>query len=280
MIESDLMIASQRIDRDRFSIVLGAAALGLTLGRVLQFPARHVGLSVLGSELGIQLTAEWLMLALVVGLVAAGVHGMICLHPRCPDNNLHHTAVHTILPALTILAAGLHLSRIEDIQLWMLAMLGAILALGVTIAIEAASLEPAEDGESDAQLPVTVTIYLLAVSLFACVFRTRARALVIAPEVSLVGALLAIRLFWQPAERSGRAALYGGIVGFVLGQAAWALNYWKITTPSAAGLLLLFFYGAAGISRQSLSGNTSTRGVLQHAAVGLAAAALILALKG
>lgn len=280
LIESTVMEAGARIDQDRLSIVLGATALGLTLGQVVQLPARHLGLDVLGSPLGIQVSAEVLMLALVVGVVATGVHGLVRLHPSCPDGTPRHTAVHWILPGLTVLSTGIFLSTIDDLMLWALAMLGGVILLGVVISAEFASLDPAVDGQSSDRLSLTVIIYLLAAAFYVLILGTRARTLLTAPEVFVVSALLALRLFWQPAEQSGSSALYGAIVGLVLSQIVWSLNHWKLSPPSGAVILLLVFYTAAGIAKRSLMGKLSSRGLLEHAAVGLVAAALILALRG
>ena len=279
MIESYLMEASPGIDRDRLSIVLGAAALGFTLSKVVQLPTRRVGVEVLGSQLGVQLTTEWLMLAFVVGLVAAGVHGLIRLHPGCPSGHVRHTYVFWILPGLTALALGVLLAGADGILPWVLGMVGGIVVLGIVISSEFASMGRTEDEQLKAQLFTTVVIYLLAGTLFALVYRTRVRTLLTAPALLGVSALLALRYLWGPSRRPSRIALYGGVVGLVMSQAVWALNYWRITALSGAALLLLIFYVVAGIARQSLLERMSARALLEYGVVGLAAAGFILLLR-
>jgi hypothetical protein len=276
MIESYVMEGRPQIDRDRLSIVLGAAALGFTLSKVVQLPTQRVGVEVLGSQLGIQLTTEWLMLAFVVSLVATGVHGLVRLHPCCPDGHVRHTYVFWILPGLTALASGILLAKVDEIQLWVPGMGGGIILLGMAISSEFASLDRAEDGQPNTLLFTTFAIYLLAGTLFTLIYGTRARTLLIAPAVFGVSTLLAMRLFWQPSERPARMALYACVVGVVMGQAVWALNYWRITVLSGAALLLLLFYIAGGVARQSLLGRTSGRALLEYGVVGLVAAGLIL----
>lgn len=279
MIESYLMEASPRIDRDRLSIVLGAAALGFTLSRVVQLPTRRVGVEVLGSQLGVQLTTEWLMLAFVVGLVAAGVHGLIRLHPGCPTGHVRHTYVFWILPGLAALAIGVLLAGAGGILLWVLGMVGGIVVLGIVISGEFASMGRTEDDRLKAQLFTTVVIYLLAGTLFGLVYGTQARTLLTAPALFGVSTLLAMRYLWGSSRRPSRIALYAGVVGLVMSQAVWALNYWRITALSGAALLLLVFYVAAGIARQSLLERMSARALLEYGVVGLAAAGFILVLR-
>jgi hypothetical protein len=278
MIESYLMEASPRVDRDRLSIVLGAAALGFTLSKVVQLPTPRLGAEVLGSQLGVQLTSEWLMVAFAIGLVSAGVHGLLQLHPCLPGRHVRHTYVFWILPGLTALASGVLLTRVEEVPVWVPAMGAAIILLGLVISSEFAALGRTEDEWPTAQLLTTVVVYLLAGTLFTLIYGTRARTLLMAPAVFGVSTLLAMRHCWRPSEGLARVALHGCAVGLVMSQAVWALNYWKITALAGAALLLLIFYVAAGVARQSLQGKTDSRALLEYGVVGLIAAGLALVL--
>jgi hypothetical protein len=278
MIESYLMEAKPQIDRDRLSIVLGAAALGFTLSKLVQLPTQRVGVEVLGSQLGVQVTTEWLMLAFVVGLVATGVHGLLRLHPGCPDGHVCHTFIFWILPGLTALAVGLLLGRADEMPLWVLGMSGGIILLGIAISSEFSALGRTEDEQLKAELFTTVVIYLLAGTLFLLIYGARARTLLTAPVLFGVSTLLAMRHLWRRSERPARIVLYGCVVGLVMSQTVWALSYWKITALSGAALLLLVFYAAAGIARQSLREEMSARAVLEYGLVGLVTAGLVLLL--
>jgi hypothetical protein len=218
------------------------------------------------------------MVAFVVGLVITGIHSLFRLHPSCRQGQVRHTFMLWILPGLTVLTSGVLLARTESIQTWLLSMIGGIVLLGVVITIEFRSLDSAELAQPQAQLSATVFIYLLAFILLMLVYATRARTLLVAPLTFVVSALLAMRFFWNRVQQLGRVVLYGGVVGLVMGQVVWALNYWRITPISGGVVLLLLFYSATGITQQLLLGRMSRRVLLEYVVVALVAAAIILGL--
>ena len=55
--------------------------------------------------------------------------------------------------------------------------------------------------------------------------------------------------------------IYGAIVGLLLGQITWALNYWPLLPGLTGGLLLLLsFYLTVGIAQQGLPRTVSPAG--------------------
>ena len=69
--------------------------------------------------------------------------------------------------------------------------------------------------------------------------------------------------------------IYGVVVGLLLGEMTWALNYWPLLPGLTGGLLLLLsFYLAVGIALQGLQGRLSRRVSLEFAV--FAAVALVL----
>ena len=54
--------------------------------------------------------------------------------------------------------------------------------------------------------------------------------------------------------RARVALVYGGIVGLVLGEVTWALNYWVLPGLTGGLLLLLIFYLLIGIAQHVYRG--------------------------
>jgi hypothetical protein len=168
------------------------------------------------------------------------------------------------------------LSRTEAIQAWLLLMAGAIILLRVVIANEFRSLEMNASGQTGIGLPVKGLIYLLFLTCAVLIYATRARTLLVAPIVAAISGLLSVRLFWGATQRIGRVVLYGGVVGLIMGQAVWALNFWRIPSLSGGLLLLLIFYVATGIVEQSMLRRMSGRVLFEYGVIALIAFVAIL----
>ena len=68
---------------------------------------------------------------------------------------------------------------------------------------------------------------------------------------------------------------YGGIIGLVLGQVTWALNYWVLPGLTGGLLLLLIFYLLVGIAQQGLQDRLTARVMWEFVVFGLIAVTLI-----
>ncbi len=69
---------------------------------------------------------------------------------------------------------------------------------------------------------------------------------------------------------------YGVIVGLVLGQVTWALNYWSSLNGLTGGLLLLLiFYLLVGIAQQGLQNRLNSRVMFEFVIFTLVALLLI-----
>ena len=272
------MKANPQIDQDRLSIVLAGVAVGFVLSRAIKLPTQQIGLNVLGSQLGVQLSTHWLMVAFVVGLVITGVHSLFSHYLFGRPGQARPTFVSWILPGLTALTSGVLLARTEETQAWLLLVAAGIALLGIVIKNEFRSLDLAGFGRPGVQVLGKGLAYLLVLTLMILIYETGARALLVAPAVFAVSALLAMRFLWSPTQELGQVILYGGVVGLVMGQAVWALNYWQITPFSGGLLLLLIFHFATGIAGQFLLGRMSGRVLLEYGVVVLAAAVLIQSL--
>ncbi len=277
MIQSRL-VARPTVDRDRQSILLGAAAVGFVLSKLVQLPSQRFAVRVLGSSLGIELSTLWLITAFVVGLVVTGVHAILRTHPLCQQRQARPTFVLWILPALTALITGVLLAQAQTLSTWLLALVGGLVLLGLAVANEFHALDPAELGHAGVQLLVTVFIYALALAFLVVIYGTHARALVVAPAALVVCTLLAIRFFWNTSQQLRRVLLYGGVVGLVMAQAVWALNYLHLAPLPGGLFLLLVFYVATGLTQGYFQDQLNRRVLIEYGVIALVAIAAILLL--
>lgn len=276
MIQLRAMKTRLRVDLDRLSIFLGVVALGFTLGRLVELPTRYVGLDVLGSPLGIDLSASWLVTAFVAALVVTGSHMLFLDHP-------HYSAVRGmpvfwILPGLIAIATGAFLANTAGLSGWLAAMITGLVLLAITIANEYRALDPAELGQPGVQLLATVITYAVGLGLLILIHAMHARALLLVPVAFGATALLATRFLWNGLQEFKRVLLYGGLIGLVMAQAVWAVSYWQIGSLMGGCLLLLIFYVTAGIAQQALLGQMGRQVLVEYGVVTLIAAVVIVAL--
>ena len=265
------------IDRDRLSVLIGLILLALALIPLVNAPVRTVGASVLGSELGIPITPGGLITLLAAALACAGVEMLIQPHPRVRSGQARPTFVFWILPALSVVAASQWLNRAPGGVGWALQLLASGAALWLIVRAEYGMIDPDAAAAGRWRLLLNVLAYLLAFGLFAMIWETRARSLITATLMAVAAFLASIDLMWATRAGARRVVTHGAVVALIIGECAWALNYWKATTTTAGLALALIFYAVSGVATQHLFGKL-TRRVLIEFAVVIAAAVLLLIL--
>ena len=68
--------------RDRASVLVWVALMGLVAQRVLALPSREISATVLGSPITLTITTNTILGALLAGLVASGTESVVRAHPR------------------------------------------------------------------------------------------------------------------------------------------------------------------------------------------------------
>lgn len=108
---------------------------------------------------------------------------------------------------------------------------------------------------------------LMAFGLFSAIYYAHLRTLYSAVFVGSCGALLAYaQLQWT--QTKANLGLLSLMVGFILAQALWALNYWSAPFLLGGALLLVIFYVVTGMLQNSLTENASTRTYWEYAIIG------------
>ena len=73
---------------------------------------------------------------------------------------------------------------------------------------------------------------------------------------------------------------YSLLIGLLLGESAWALNYWRLSALAGGMTLLLIFYVIVGVVQQALLNRLTRRTLIEFVAVTTVTFILILRLNG
>ncbi len=268
-----------RLNRDRLSVLIALILLTSVLFRFVQLPQITRQFHLLGSPLEVNLTGTGLLVALVCGLTAMGAFYILAAHPDAPDRLPRPLYFSWVLPGLLGGMAAYLIELAPNEVVWGGGLLLAMLFIGLTVAAEFAALSPRHPASTRARLGLNILAYLLAFLFFYLIYRTRARSLVTATTITVVASLIALDLLGVAETRATRVVLYSGIIGLIVGEMTWALNYWRVDNWTAGLLLLLFFYLTTGIAQQNLMGRLRPAVLLEFGFVTVAVLALILFLK-
>lgn len=263
--------------RDRISVTTWVLVLGLGLSLVLQLPTTIVSFRALGSPTSLELSATTLM-ALILALAAAvGTESLIRLHPKRQPNRLGLSWAYWALPAAISIITVVLLPGISTQLLKVAVILVSGLLLMLAFFSLYATVEPGQPGFRRARLWLDVLSYGAALLLFLFVYQSRTRSLLSGTMVSLTAALLAVELLRSATNEMRQVLMYSAVVGLLLGELTWALNYWPLLPGLTGGLLLLLaFYLAVGIALQGLQKRLTRRVLVEFAFFGVVALSLIV----
>jgi len=266
-----------RLNRDRLSVLIALILLLSVLFRFIQFPEASWALHILGSPLEIRVTGRWFLVILVAELAALGTRYVLAGHPDAPHRLPRPLYLSWVLPGL-LAGVAVYLVELSPTEwVWAGGLLLAALVIGMAVSAEFGALSTDAPGYARARLALNVLAYLLAFILFYAIYRTRARSIITASGVTLVAFLVALDLLSVADVRVGRVGLYAGVVGLVVGEATWSLNYWRLGDWAGGLFLLVVFYLAAGVAHQHLLERLSVRVLLEFGVVAVVVLTAILA---
>jgi hypothetical protein len=262
--------------RDRVSVATWMVVLGLGLSLLVQFPSAEISFWALGSPISLSITGTLLAAFFLAIMAAAGAESVISVHPLFVTRQARiRTWSFWALPmALTIIfAVLLPLAGSPMVQVLALALSGVL--LGAAYLGLYATVERGKPKFRRSRLWLDALAYGSALILFLFVYQTRTRSLVSGTLVAITAMLLAAEILRTATNRSGSALTYGGIIGLILGQVTWALNYWVLPGLTGGLLLLLIFYLLVGIAQQGLQERLTPRIMWEFVVFGLIALVLI-----
>jgi hypothetical protein len=273
------LLESRQADfRDRISVASWPIVLGLALSNFFSLPTYEFSFVAFGSPATVPLTGAFLVAMFLAVLAAAGTESVIRAHPNfatAAQRTEGRTWPFWALPmALTVIVAVLlpraptPLIQVFGLLFTAVVLITVFYALYLTVGV-------GQPGFRRARLILNVLTYLSAVVLFLFVYQTRTRSLVSGSLIAAIGALLAIELLRSSTDRTATVLAYGMIVGLILGEVTWALNYWPLPDITGGLVLLLIFYLLVGSAQQGLQGHLTRRVVLEYVAVAVVSLLLI-----
>jgi len=261
---------------DHISVLTSLILIGIVLFLVVHVPTWTLASQPLGSPLTLNVSGDWLVTLILLGLACTGTDSVIRCHPRSRAGELPYTFVFWILPGLlTVLMAAL-LPRAPNTQYWFMGLIATAALLSLVVAVEYRTVDPSAPAYRPARLALNLVTYLIALGLFTVIYASKARSLITATSTMVAGGLLALDLLREEQQPMHRRLLYASLIGLLLGEAVWALNYWRVSSLTVGGLLLLLFYLTTGIAQQHLQENLNRRTLLEFATVGVIGVIILL----
>jgi intracellular septation protein A len=155
---------------------------------------------------------------------------------------------------LATLALTLFLPQSPSILIWLAGLILGGTAIAWLILIHYRMLDPDIEISAPVRVARSVVAYLLILVFFTSIYRTRVRSLVTATSIAAVAFAVSLSLLGEEGKSLGKAMLYSAVIGLVLGETTWALNYWRANVMTVGVLLMLAFYVFVGIVREHIKG--------------------------
>ncbi|HEY3341841.1 MAG TPA: hypothetical protein VGK81_07475 [Anaerolineae bacterium] len=261
--------------RNRVLVLVALIALTPVVLQVVELPTRSATISFLGSALSINLSADSLLLVLMPVLACAGADWVLRDHPDVRGGEIPYLFPFWVAPAFAALTVAWLLTRIPAWPLWIAVLLIGVTAIATLLFAEYVGLSPYARGYAVARLLLTSVSYAIAFSLFTLIYSSRDRSVISATISAVVAFGLALDLMAPHIIGLGTASTFSLVVGLIVGESTWALNYWNISNWSAGVLLLAVLYVMTGLAQQYFQ-DRLTRSVLVEFGV-VAAIALVIA---
>lgn len=258
-------------------MITAVIVLAYALARFVELPPREISARLFGSSIGIEINSRLLLLVMVAALISTGSETLIRSHPRA-EPGYGRNALHWILPGWTALGLGLLLELAPTDPVWWLGLAFSAFFLVIVLVTEYTTVDPDDPAYRSVSLGLTALTYIVALALFGWARFTGTRAALSATFTAALAGLLSLRLLMLSGGAFARSLMYSGTVGLVVGEAMWALNYWRVTPIGAGLLLLVIFYVLHGLLQQHLTGQLTRRTAIEFGVVGLAGAVIAVAL--
>jgi len=286
---------------DQLSLLVSLVLLGIALSSIIELPIKPLTLIVLDHPFPLSLSAPQIIALLLVAIVWTGTDSMVRSHPKVRSAGLGYALTFCPLPTL-FTSVAFFLVRPLSINrpFWLggLALIGLLLSL--IIIGEWCTID---HNDGVARLGLNLIAYLVALALYIAIYKEERGPLSAVAALAVSGLLaldllrvgddelsrpssngipfgpsaLSLRRTLEPLRAkplrresssgdTGRTWLCALVAGLAMGEAAWALNYWRISGLRGGMLLLLIFYVITGLAQQGLLGRL-TRWVLVEFAI-------------
>ncbi|MGQ9502258.1 MAG: DUF5656 family protein [Anaerolineae bacterium] len=268
---------------ERISEVVSLTLLGLVIYFIIELPTRTIELVFMGTPLTLVLSQRWLMALLIGGLAGTGSAMVASVHPLMVRHlTIRHRSGYfltlMLLPALlvTLIIFVLPL-LVTDILWWVTGIWFSGALLWFTILAEYHTIDPRDRWYELSHFWLNLVGFGVAFGSFVLIYQTRARGIITGTTMALAGGLLAASLLRAGPEQIGRTWLYTGVHAWVMAQAIWAFNYWRIPPLTAGFWLLLIFYLFVGMAQQQILGRLTRQALIEFASIAVIGLIVIMA---
>lgn len=247
----------------------------LATASFVRLPGRTVFLRALGSEVSYEFSGAAQYTLLLTGIVCSGLVFVLRAGRRARSRTLVEAASFWGLPLQLVLTALLLLDSLSwwGFQIGLAVLTGVVLA--IVVALQARS---AEEDVGRARLILNAITYALALLVFTAIYGMRLRSMLSATALSVSATLLAAELFRDIDTPIDQVWGWSALVGLLIGETTWALNYTRLSPRAGAVLLLAAFYALSGIIQQHLWQRLDRRSVAEFVVALLAGAVLAIVL--
>lgn len=241
---------------------------------------------VLGGDLP-TVTTSWLLIASLTVITSAGADLLIRSHPQMQHRSFPviHLGVTRIevAPAFWVLPSFTVISSFAFFRLFNEALPGLAFALALTagggsllvvLIAQHYALDRDPAVSQRAQVVLQIIGYLLAFGCFSAIYYARYRTLYSATLTGATAMLLSYGLMAYTAA-TNRLTL-SMVVGLVLAETLWALNYWATTFLIAGAVQLVIFYIAVSLLQQAVAGHMRRYLLAEYGLLGVGLLALIV----
>lgn len=233
---------------------------------------------VLGGDLPV-IPISWLLIASLVMITSAGADLLARSHPQLqshsfPIVNLGVVRFEVapgfwILPSFSVVGSFAFFRLFSGALQGVAFVLALIVAGGLLLATlisQHYALDRKPGVSRLARAILQIFAYLLAFGCFSAIAYARLRTLYSASLVGITGTLLAYEVL-QWLERGGtfRQAL---LVGLLLGEVTWPLNYWETTFLLSGTTMLVIFYITVGMLQHYITGKLQPRLMIEYGLLG------------
>lgn len=267
--------SSPRYDRI-FSLVL-VVLLGLAVIFLIDINPNILRARLFGDLPTI--TVSWLLIASLVAVTSTGADVLARAHPQMQHRNLPTINLGLlqieVAPGFWVLPSFSIVSSFAFFRLFsgslqgaafVLALLAAGSLLVAVLVCQHYALDRDPVVSQRARLALQMIALLLAFACFSAIYYARLRTLYAATLIGSAGALLAFGLLhWLRHRQGGLLAL---LVGLLLAEVTWAINYWPTSFLLGGTTLLVVFYVVVSLVQHQLAGSLQRRLLIEYGALG------------
>jgi len=253
----------------RTGILVSLLLLGLALACFMRLPTNIVSFVGFGSPTTLYISTSWIMGGILLLLTTTGVYSLV--HSEEEGSSPLYSLAFAGLPSVVMLMA-LFFLRLLAHRLFFVLGLGSA---GLLLALIFVGQYHAKRDSLWARWGLELVVYGAAVFFYILIYGLRARSLLSATGISLISGGLALELL-RGEGRTGRTWLYALVVGLIMGEVVWVLNYWGISALAGGSLLLLALYLFTGLARRWLEGVIDRRVVVEFALIAALGVAFLI----